>query len=89
MFVDAAGDLDELTETVSEYISFCVDLTIPTKKIKVFPNNKPWITKQVKDVISKKKGLFRKGDREGLKQVQSELKRVIREKKSSYICTYR
>ena len=84
VFVEAAGDLDELTETVSEYINFCVDLTIPTKKTKVFPNNKPWITKRVKSIINKKKGIFSKGDLEGLKQVQSELKRVIREEKAVY-----
>ena len=58
VFVEASSDMDDLTETVSDYINFCVESTIPTKRIKVYPNNKPWITKRVKDVINKKKGLF-------------------------------
>ncbi|PIK39885.1 hypothetical protein BSL78_23277 [Apostichopus japonicus] len=66
-FIDAAGDLDELTET-----------------IKVDPNNKPWITKRVKDVINRKKGLFGKGDHEGLKKIRSKLKRIIREERAAY-----
>lgn len=81
VFVNNSGKLDELTQTVSDYINFCVEVTVPTKQIKVFPNNKPWITKRVKDVINKKKGLFGKRDQEGLKRVQKELKRVIQEEK--------
>ncbi|KAJ8029731.1 hypothetical protein HOLleu_29200 [Holothuria leucospilota] len=84
VFVDAAEDLGDLTETVSEYINFCVDFTIPTNKSKVFPNNKPWITKRVKSVINKKKRIFGNGDSEGWKQVQSEHKRVIKEEKAAY-----
>ncbi|PIK37315.1 hypothetical protein BSL78_25853 [Apostichopus japonicus] len=84
-FMDAAWDLDELTETVSDYINFCVELTIPTKQIKVYPNNKPWITKRVKDVINRKKGLFGKGDHEGLKKIRSELKRIIHEERAAYM----
>ena len=44
----------------------------------MFPNNKPWITKTVKDVINKKKQVFGQGDKMNLKRVQKELKRVIK-----------
>ncbi|XP_040886592.1 uncharacterized protein LOC121176566 isoform X1 [Toxotes jaculatrix] len=37
-------DLDELTDCVSEYIKFCTDNSIPTKKVRCYPNNKPWVT---------------------------------------------
>ncbi|PIK34166.1 putative RNA-directed DNA polymerase from mobile element jockey-like [Apostichopus japonicus] len=48
IFVEASADVHELTQTISDYISFCVENTIPSKQVKIFPNNKPWITKRVK-----------------------------------------
>ena len=50
----------------------------------MFPNNKPWITKAVKDVINKKKQIFGQGDKIKLKEVQKELKRVIKMEKEKY-----
>ena len=55
MFVSSCDNLDELAETVSDYINFCVDTLIPCKRIRVFPNNKPWINGRVKQVINEKK----------------------------------
>ncbi|KAK0132218.1 hypothetical protein N1851_032982 [Merluccius polli] len=37
-------DIDGLTDCVSEYIGFCIDNTIPTKEVRCYPNNKPWVT---------------------------------------------
>ncbi len=45
MFVEASSSLDELTDTISAYVNFCTDISIPVKHIIVFANNKPWITK--------------------------------------------
>lgn len=44
--------IDELTDTVSSYTIFCVDLVIPTKKVVINPNNKPWVTKELNVVIA-------------------------------------
>ena len=73
MFIEVNPDLNELTDTI-----------IPQKTVKVFPNNKPWITKVVKDVINKKKQVFGQGDKMNLKIVQKELKRVIKIEKEKY-----
>jgi len=40
IFEDASADLHEQTEAISGYIDFCVSAVIPTKTIKVYPNNK-------------------------------------------------
>ncbi|KAJ8046274.1 hypothetical protein HOLleu_04895 [Holothuria leucospilota] len=48
MFVDSALDIHELTNTINSYIGFCVDLVIPQETVKCYPNNKPWITKEIK-----------------------------------------
>jgi len=61
VFYDACESLDELTDVVSSYISFCVDTVIPTKQTVIFPNNKPWVTKELKSVLNKKKRVFLHG----------------------------
>ena len=54
------------------------------KHIKVFANNKPWITKNVKEIINRKKCIFGKGGAEELKGVNRELKRIIKQEKAKY-----
>lgn len=84
MFVDTADDIHELTDTVSSYIKFCEDAIIPTKKVKCYPNNKPWITKRVKQLINKKKLIFRTGSKNDLKLIQKEINSVIKQEKDAY-----
>ncbi len=49
MFINACVDMEKLTETVSAYVTFCEDLVIPKKGICIYPNNKPRVTKSVKN----------------------------------------
>ena len=52
----------------------------------MYPNNKPWVTKELKDIITKKHNLFKSINRsdEEQKSVQRELKKKIQECKRSY-----
>ncbi|KAI4885338.1 hypothetical protein NFI96_001847 [Prochilodus magdalenae] len=77
-------DIDGLTECITDYINFCVDSTVPTRTVKCYPNNKPWVTKDIKALLNKKKRAFRAGDREEVRTTQGELKRTIREAKDRY-----
>ncbi|KAI4904532.1 hypothetical protein NFI96_034261 [Prochilodus magdalenae] len=77
-------DIDGLTECITDYINFCVDSTVPTRTVKCYPNNKPWVTKDIKARLNKKKRAFRAGDREEVRTTQRELKRTIREAKDGY-----
>ncbi|KAI4888527.1 hypothetical protein NFI96_008530 [Prochilodus magdalenae] len=77
-------DIDRLTECITDYINFCVDSTVPTRTVKCYPNNKPWVTKDIKALLNKKKRAFRAGDREEVRTTQRELKRTIREAKDRY-----
>ena len=77
-------DIDGITDCVSEYIGFCMDNTIPTKEVRCYPNNKPWVTSDLKALLNEKKRAFRSGDRAELKRVQRELKHSIRESKEKY-----
>ena len=84
VFEETAKDLDELTETVCGYISFCTQLCIPVKKVKVYANNKPWITADIKSMINKKKQMFGKGDKTQLKAIQKDLDIAISKQKHIY-----
>ena len=46
VFHDEDNNVDNVADCVSEYINFCVDMIIPCKTIKLFPNNKPGVTKE-------------------------------------------
>ncbi|KAK0141137.1 hypothetical protein N1851_021878 [Merluccius polli] len=61
-FYDGCDYINDISDTISSYITFCVDLVIPTKKVVIYPNNKPWVTKKLKAVINNKKIIFYSGD---------------------------
>lgn len=42
------GDMDEHMDIVSSHIYFHVDVIIPSKTSTIFPNNKPWVIKELK-----------------------------------------
>ena len=49
VFEHACTDLDEYTDIVTAYVSFCVKSCIPTRTVCVYANDKPWFTKEVKN----------------------------------------
>ncbi|GFR74056.1 ReO_6 protein [Elysia marginata] len=42
-FEDSCANIDELTDSITEYIKFCENVTIKKKEIVYFPNSKPWL----------------------------------------------
>ncbi|KAI4893514.1 hypothetical protein NFI96_020874, partial [Prochilodus magdalenae] len=52
--------------------------------VRCFPNNKPWIISDVKDILNQKKRGFKDGNWTELKRVQRELKVRLKEAKESY-----
>ena len=59
-------------------------MIIPQKDVKIFPNNKPWISKSLKHTINEKKIAFQSGNRVERKRVQKKLREEIRKAKSEY-----
>lgn len=47
MFKNFCTDIDELTDVIYSHVTFCESMIIPTKMIKVYPNNKLWMSKEV------------------------------------------
>eukprot|EP00064_Thunnus_orientalis_P007849 superscaffoldBa00000895_g7871 len=54
------------------------------RTVRCFPNNKPWITSDLKVILNKEKKAFRFGDKEELRSVQHNLTVKLRECKESY-----
>ncbi|CAM4735488.1 unnamed protein product [Leuciscus chuanchicus] len=84
VFEAAATDLDELTDTVTSYISFCEDTCIPTRTFLSFTNDKPWFTGKLKQLRHAKEDAYRSGDKILYNQARNRLTKEIRVAKRSY-----
>jgi len=54
--------VDHQTEVVTDYINVCTDLCIPTKTFKRKLNEKPWITRLIKDMTDEKQDAHADGN---------------------------
>ncbi|KAI3363082.1 hypothetical protein L3Q82_011534 [Scortum barcoo] len=77
-------DIEGMTHCLTDYLNFCADVVSPVKTVRCYPNNKPWVTREVKTVLNKKKAAFRSRDREAMKAAQQEVKHCVKEAKDSY-----
>ncbi len=83
-FEAAATNLDELTETVTSYISYCEGLCIPTRTYVTFNNDKPWFTAKLRHLRQAKEDTYRNGDRVLYNQARNTLNKEIRVAKRIY-----
>lgn len=65
LFEPHGEDIEHLTDGITGYINFCVDSIVPNKMVKCYPNNKPWVTKEIKSLLNNKKR-----DREEVRTIQ-------------------
>ncbi len=73
VFEAAANDLDELTETVTSYISLCEDMCIPTRTHLTY---KPWFTVKLRQLRQAKENAYRKGVKVLYKQAKYTLEKI-------------
>ncbi len=74
-------DINSMIHCVTDYIIFCGDGTAPTKRVRCFPSNKPWVMSELKTLLNEKKRLFRLGNKEGLRMVKNQPRWEIRKAK--------
>ncbi|KAL0165807.1 hypothetical protein M9458_037651, partial [Cirrhinus mrigala] len=84
VFEAAATDLDELTDTVTSYISFCEDMCVPTRTYLTFSNDTPWFSAKLKQLRQAKEDAYRSGNKALYKQAKYTLNREIRVAKLNY-----
>ena len=80
----SSHNLQEYTDTVLSYIKNCIDNVTFDKRVRVFPNQKPWMNSKVQSLIKKRNAAFKSGDRALYSTSRSDLKRGIREAKAAY-----
>ena len=49
---DENESIDFNVDVLNSYVTFCIDNTVPQKMVKCFPNNKPWVTKDLKPLLN-------------------------------------
>ena len=76
--------LDTKTEIVTDYINWCNDLVVPEKTVTVYPNTKPWVTKDIRSVLREKEEAFGAKDKQRLDEVNKKLERQIENAKQEY-----
>ena len=78
------NSLEEATDVVTDYITFCEAMVVPTKTVKVFSNNKPWITKALKSTLNEKKIAFFSGNKIESKLIKKKLNKQLKAAKMEY-----
>ena len=73
-FIESSQDLDELTDVVSSWITYCEDTVIPKKAVKIYPNSKPRVSKHLKILLKREKQAFKMGNLSELNSLQKEIK---------------
>ncbi|KAM3842547.1 uncharacterized protein ACN63O_022346, partial [Diretmus argenteus] len=77
-------DLDLFTDSVLCYIKHCTDTVTVEKRIRVYPNQKPWMTREVQRLLKERNTAFRSEDRVLYNTARTNLRRGIRKAKLDY-----
>ena len=84
VFRTATNSLDEYTEAVTSYISFCEDSCVPSHTRVCYNNDKPWFTAKIKKLRLEKEEAFRRGDRDRYIESKYRFSKEVREAKRLY-----
>ena len=62
MFSESCANQDEYADTVTAYVSFCIDSCIPSKTVTIYANDKSWFSKDTKHKLIAKNYAFKNSD---------------------------
>lgn len=82
--MNTSDSLEELNSVVTDYTGFCVDSVIPDTTFRVFPNDKPWVNKELKLALKRKRRAFEQGDMLTMNDTQKEIRQIIHDSKQKY-----
>ena len=71
VFVKVTECIDELGDTIADYIKLNIDILLHQKTIKQYPNNKPWINNELRNkVVVKHKTHTYEADDRNIRQLE-------------------
>ncbi|XP_049589638.1 uncharacterized protein [Syngnathus scovelli] len=79
-------DIEEYTDSVTSYITKCIDDVTCSKSVITRANWKPWLTGAVLRLLRARDKAFRAGDEAGLRTARADLSRGIKEAKKAFSC---
>ncbi len=77
-------DIEAYSDTVTCFIRKCVEDVVPTKTIRIYPNQKPWINSDVRAALSAQTSAFKSGNIGDRKQASYDLRKSIKAAKWQY-----
>lgn len=70
--------MEKHTAAVLSYIKYYIDTVVVVKRIRIYPNQKPWMSKEVQHLLCDRNRAFRSGDGTKYNVARASLKRGIR-----------
>ncbi len=77
-------DIEAYSDSVTCFIRKCVEDVVPTKTIRIYPNQKPWINSDVRAALSARTSAFKSGNFDDRKQASYDLRKSIKAAKWQY-----
>ena len=77
-------DIDIYTSSVLTYINTTIDSVTSEKQITTYPNQKPWMNKEVRILLKARNTAFRSDDAQAYSKSRANLKRGIKKAKYCY-----
>ncbi len=77
-------DIEAYSDTVTCFIRKCIEDVVPTKTIRIYPNQKPWINSDVRSALSARTSAFKSRNTDDRKQASYDLRRSIKAAKRLY-----
>jgi hypothetical protein len=62
MFRDSSDNIEEFTASVTGFINKCIDDVVPTVTIRTYPNQKQWITGNIRTELKARPAAFKEQD---------------------------
>ena len=84
VFTSECDSVSELCDNVSGYVRFCEQLVTVKKDIVIYPNSKPWVNKDIKDLLSNKQKAFKDKETDSVKEIDKSIKKSVWAAKMKY-----
>ncbi|KAK0140802.1 hypothetical protein N1851_022205 [Merluccius polli] len=84
VFRTATNSLDEYTEAVTSYISFCEGCCVSSRTRVSYNNDQPWFTAKLRRLRLDKEEAFWSGDKDRFKEAKYKFSKAVKEAKRLY-----
>jgi hypothetical protein len=86
MFWDSSNGIEEYTTLVIGFINKCIDDVVPTVTVHTYPNQKPWITGNIRIKLKVRAATFKEQDTnpDAHKKSRYVLRQTIKQAKLQY-----